>query len=152
MDESGRLFIAESLNHVVRVVDPDGRVRTFAGSGVQGYQGDGRPARKAKLNTRQALRIDKQGQLLIGDEHNHVIRVVQPDGTILTLLGTGAPGLATDGMLAGEAPRNGPEDFIVGLEGSLLVADSDNRRLIVLGTDGQVSSFAGVGPDADAKQ
>ena len=152
LDESGRLYIADSMNHVVRVVDPDRRIRTVVGSGVQGYQGDGGPAHKAKLNSPQALRIDNQGQLLIGDEHNHAIRVVQHNGTILTLLGTGAPGLATDKILAGDAPLNDPEDFIMRLDDSLLVADGDNRRLIVLGIDGQVSSFAGVGLDADAKQ
>jgi sugar lactone lactonase YvrE len=152
LDKFGRLYVADSLNHVVRVVDPDGWIRTLAGTGVRGYRGNGGSARQAVLDTPQALGLDTEGRLLIGDEHNHVIRVVRHDGTIFTLLGTAGPGLAADGTRADQAPLNDPEDFVMRPDGSLLVADGDNRRLLALRADGYVSNFAGVGLSADVSQ
>jgi hypothetical protein len=94
---TGNLLIADSNNHRVREVDSAGRISSRAGWGELGYGGDGGDAHLARLDSPQSLGFDCAGRMYIGDEHNHVIRVVDLDGTIRTLVGTGAPGLARDG-------------------------------------------------------
>jgi sugar lactone lactonase YvrE len=89
VDEVGNLFIAEPDNHCVRKVAPDGIVGTVAGTGMQGFSGDGGPALTAQLNFPSDLVFDTAGNLLIVDSGNGRIRKVSPAGTITTLLGGG---------------------------------------------------------------
>ena len=41
VDGKGNVFIADSMNNVVRLVDSNGTIVTIAGNGVAGYNGDG---------------------------------------------------------------------------------------------------------------
>jgi len=80
IDAMGRLFIADSDNQRVRVVDPStGTISTVAGNGVQGYSGDGGPARDAALFRPFGIALDAAGDLYIADTFNNRIRrVVTP--------------------------------------------------------------------------
>lgn len=73
----GDVFIADTYNHVVRRVDTDGIITTFAGQmAAKGYAGDGGPPSEALLNEPSGLEFDAQGNLYIADRVNSVIRVV----------------------------------------------------------------------------
>ncbi|MCC7262178.1 MAG: hypothetical protein IT369_06610 [Candidatus Latescibacteria bacterium] len=75
----GRLYVADELNHRVRVIDLDqGTIETVAGNGVEGFGGDGGPAGAALLNRPVGLEFDGQGRLYIADTYNHRIRRVNP--------------------------------------------------------------------------
>ena len=141
-----RLLIADGANNRVREVDEDGIIRTVVGSGEVGYSGDGGPALEARLDSPQSLGFDCTGRMYIGDEHNHVIRVVEPDGTIRTLVGTGTPGRAPDGAVGQEAPLNDPENMHVTCDGTVYVTDGDNARVIEVQPDGTVRRIAGMEP------
>ena len=74
----GRVLIADWGNHVVRVVDRDGIISTFAGTpGKPGFGGDGGPAIKAKLCEPKGVFGLFDGRVLITDWGNHVVRVVE---------------------------------------------------------------------------
>src|SRR5690348_2820313 len=73
-DSQGNLYIAEAGNHVVRKVDPAGNITTVAGTGTQGFSGDGGPAMLAQLDSPQGLALDGINYLYIADTHNHRIR------------------------------------------------------------------------------
>jgi hypothetical protein len=60
-DENGRLFIADTDNNVIRMVDTNGKISTVAGTGSSGYSGDGGPAVNAELNTPYAVFVDNSG-------------------------------------------------------------------------------------------
>jgi hypothetical protein len=88
------------------------------GTGEAGNSGDGGPADRARLRGPESVFVDNGGRLYIGDEYNHNIRVVDPDGTISTLIGDGAPGYAVVGQPAATAPLNDPEYLLVRRDGS----------------------------------
>lgn len=76
LDERGQLFIADQLNHRVRLVTPDGKISTIAGAGAPGFSGDGGTARDAMLYAPFGLGVTDEGLLLVGDTLNHRLRTV----------------------------------------------------------------------------
>jgi len=145
IDHRDRLIIADSLNHRVRVIDPEGRLVTIAGTGDRGFSGDGGPATEAKFNSPEGLFEDAAGRLYIGDELNHAIRLMDLDGTVSTVMGTGAPGRAVLGQAAHGAPLNDPENVIVDPAGDVVITDGDNGRVVRITKDGTVHLLAGKG-------
>jgi myo-inositol-hexaphosphate 3-phosphohydrolase/sugar lactone lactonase YvrE len=76
VDSAGNLYIADEVNHRIRWVDPSGTIRTFAGTGVSGFSGDGGLATSARIRGPRGVAVDPQGRVLIGDTGNHAIRRV----------------------------------------------------------------------------
>jgi sugar lactone lactonase YvrE len=146
LDKDDNLLIADSNNNVIRRVGSDGIIRTIAGTGQEGYDGDGGPPRAAKLNSPQSLGGDFAGRIYIGDEHNNAIRVLEPDGTIRTLVGSKGPGFSGDGGPASEAQIADPENIWVRKDGFILISARDNARLRIVSPDGIINTFAGRGP------
>lgn len=83
-------------------------IRTFAGTGVKGFSGDGGPAEKAQLNNPFGVARGPDGALYICDTDNHRVRKVAPDGTISTVAGNGTRGWSGDGGPAIAASLNEP--------------------------------------------
>ena len=74
----GRLYIADSGNHVIRVVDfASNRIETIAGTGTAGFSGDGGPAASARLDMPLGIGFDADGNLYIADTNNNRIRRVK---------------------------------------------------------------------------
>jgi sugar lactone lactonase YvrE len=74
----GNLYIADSYNHVIRMVDGAGVITTVVGTGTSGYDGDGGIPTLAQLHRPWGIAFDAVGSLYIADTYNHVIRVVGP--------------------------------------------------------------------------
>mgnify|MGYP001254056237 CR=1 FL=1 len=128
LDAAGNLFIADTLNHVIRRLAVDGTISTVAGSGTAGAQGDGGPARLALLSQPFGVALDDDGTLYIGDRGNFKVRRVTPDGVIDTLAGTGIEGATGDDGPATAATFG----YLarVALDGDgLLIADQSNARV-----------------------
>ena len=124
-DSAGDLFFAETARHVVRRVSPTGILSTVAGTGVQGFGGDGGPAVAALLDSPGAVALDGAGNLFIADSHNHRIRRVDAgSGGITTLAGTGQVGASANGTLAKNAQMDRPTAVAFDTAGSLFFADS----------------------------
>ena len=85
-DAAGNLYFAETANHVVRRVTPTGVLTTVAGTGVQGFGGDGGAATAAMLDSPLAIAIDASRNLYIADSHNHRIRRVDAVSGMITSL------------------------------------------------------------------
>jgi len=73
---TGMLFVADCDNSRVRRVDATGTITTVAGTGCEGYSGDGGPACAAELADPHGLSLTPEGHLLIGEPRNHCIRLV----------------------------------------------------------------------------
>ena len=78
--QDGSVYIADTENSCVRVIDPDGTIRTFAGiCGERGYAGDSGPADEALLHRPFGVAVDMDGKVYISDTYNSAIRVVEPE-------------------------------------------------------------------------
>ena len=145
-DAAGNLYVADRDNHVVRMISTAGTVTTVAGSGQQGFTGDGGLATSAALNTPSGVAVDASGNLYIADSHNHRIREVS-GGTIKTVAGNGAAGFTGDGGVATAAELDLPSAVAVDASGNLYIADTNNQRIRVL-TGTNISTVAGNGEES----
>ena len=145
LDAAGNVYVADFFNHRIRRIAPDGTISTFAGTGEQGYAGDGGPAVDAQLNSPTDVAVDASGNVYVADFFNHRIRRIAPDGTISTFAGTGESGYGGDGGPAAEAQLNRPWGVAVDASGTVYVADESNDRIRLIGPDGTITAFAGTG-------
>ncbi len=131
MDRQGNVYIADTMNHRVRVVDArTGIITTIAGVGQPRFGGDGGPATAAGLNEPAALGWNGKGTLYVADQSNNRIRAVDvATGHIRTVAGTGAAAYNGDGIPATEAALAGPSGLTCGEDGTLFIADTFNGRI-----------------------
>lgn len=138
----GSVLISDYDNHRVRLVGADGTIATFAGTGVDGFAGDGGPATLAQLShPRDTVRL-ADGSILIADSTNERIRRVAADGTISTVAGTGASGSSGDGGPAVLATFSGLRDLGLLADGAVLISDQSNDRVRRMDTDGLVHAHS----------
>jgi sugar lactone lactonase YvrE len=104
-DASGSLYFADTANHRIRRIDAStGLITTIAGTGTQGYSGDGAAALSAAIDSPTGIAIDPSGNLYLADTHNHRIRkITSSTGLISTIAGTGVPGFSGDSAPASAA-------------------------------------------------
>jgi sugar lactone lactonase YvrE len=131
VDDGGNVYILERDGHALRRVDPAGRIRTVAGTGVAGFSGDGGPAREAELRGPKHISMDG-ADVLISDTENHVIRRYSPaDGKVNRVAGTGTKGESgLDGppdQCALDRPHGAQVDPATG---ALYISDSFNHRVL----------------------
>jgi RHS repeat-associated protein/CSLREA domain-containing protein len=141
----GSLYIADSSNHRIRRIAPDGIITTIAGTGTAGYSGDGGQATLARLNEPEGLAFGSDGSLYVAEASNHRVRRITPDGIITTFAGTGTAGSIGDGGLATLARLNSPDALAMGTDGVLYIAEQDGHRIRRIGTDGIIATVTGTG-------
>ena len=144
-DAGGNIYIADSGNHRIRRVDPDGIITTVAGNGTQGFSGDGAAATNASLARPSGVAVDTVGNLYISDSTNSRIRKVDIAGIITTVAGNGTPGFSGDGGTATNASLGSTGDVAVDAAGNLYFADPSNRRIRKVDTNGVITTVAGNG-------
>jgi DNA-binding beta-propeller fold protein YncE len=147
VDAGGGFYVADTFNHRVRWVDPDGVVTTVLGTGVAGAAGDGGPGAQAQLNWPHSVALDPTGpRLLVADSANHRIRRLDlATGTVTTVAGTGQAGFGGDGGPATAALLNDPKGVLAGPRGEVYIADSANDRVRLVDPSGIISTLAGSG-------
>jgi sugar lactone lactonase YvrE len=151
IDAAGNLLIADALGQRIRAVAAStgtfygqpmtaGDIYTVAGTGTNGYSGDGGPATNAELSNPGAVAVDGTGNLVIADTGNNRIRVVAARtgtfygqkvtaGDIGTVAGNGSYGYFGDGGPASQAEISGPAGVAVDGTGDLVIADTGNNRI-----------------------
>ena len=142
-DAAGNLYIALRNAHSVRKIDAFGVITTVAGSGQQGFGGDGGSATSALLDSPQGIAVDAGGTLYIADSRNHRVRAVV-SGIISTIAGTGVAGFSGDSGSATAAQLDLPTAVSVDASGNLFVADTNNQRIRRISA-GVITTVAGSG-------
>jgi DNA-binding beta-propeller fold protein YncE len=133
----GDLLIADAHNHRVRRVDREtGTIMTIAGSGKEGFAGDGGPAEEALLRMPSAVAVAQNGDVYIADTLNYRVRVIDhATGFIHTIAGRGVPRdpeNVGDGGPATDAWLNMPSDVSIAPNGDLYIADMHHQRVRVV--------------------
>jgi streptogramin lyase len=145
----GALYICERGLHRIRRWDPrTDQLATYAGTGVEGFAGDGGPATAARLSEPHELRFDRAGNLYWTDMKNHVIRRVEREtGIITTFAGIGGQaGFSGDGGPATQARLKQPHSLAFDTGGNLYIADIGNHRIRrVDARSGVIETIAGTG-------
>ena len=107
----------------IRKLSPGGQVTTFAGTGVEGFSGDGGPATAAQFNGPTDAIVTPDGDVLVADEFNHRIRKIAPDGTISTVAGDGDDSCGAQSGAASAAAFRWPRALALDPRGGYFVLD-----------------------------
>jgi sugar lactone lactonase YvrE len=123
VDSKGNMYILERAGHALRMVTPDGKIRTVAGTGKRG--GADGPALQAQLASPKHIAIDSEDNVIIADDQNERIRIYNPrKRTLKSILGIGV-----------ERPQTAlsqPHGVCVHADGSIYVVDTGHHRIIRL--------------------
>jgi hypothetical protein len=153
VDGSGDIFIADTLNNVVREVSAStGTITTIAGVGTAGSTGSGGLATNALLTAPSGVFVDGFGDVFIADTGNNVVReVVATNGSVAgaiikTVAGNGSAGNSGDNGFAIQAELSSPTGIYVDNAGDIFIADMGNNRVReVLASTGFIVPVAGTG-------
>lgn len=168
-DDRGNVYVADTLNHLIRKVAPDGTVTTLNAASTRVVQvvpgavepagdfADG-PIASAKFNEPSGLALDAKGNLFVSDRGNQTIRYIDfAAGTVTTVAG-GTPTYAAGSLYAAGDYADGPaadarfyapEGLAVAPDGTLVIADGLNHAVRLL-KDGKVTTLAGEGGEYGA--
>lgn len=156
-EHDGKIYIADTMNHLIRVIDiASGTVDRFAGQVFEGvwdhdqlpstpeinelkgwpaYAGDGGDRLDAQFNSPRDIEVDADGNVFVADTENHCVRKIDTAGVVTTVAGTcGVPGFDGDGGPATAAKLFKPYGIELTPDGDLIVADSGNHifRKVIL--------------------
>ena len=148
VDAAGNLIYSDPVLRKVRRITTDGVVETVAGTGESGSGGDGGPALEATISSPEALALGPNGSLYFFDSGTRRVRRIGADGVITTIAGgvdhipetfTGDGGPATQATLSNRV------DIAVASDGTLYLADAENKRIRRVSPDGIIQTIAGNG-------
>jgi sugar lactone lactonase YvrE len=165
LDGAGNIFVSDSYNHVVRLVNTQTTAITYAGVTIQPNSiatiagagagcanqtdsvGDGCPATAGQMNLPDGIALDRNNNLYIADFYGERIRRVDAStGVITTVAGDGYGGFSGDGGPATSAELYNPSRISVDAAGNLYIADFYNNRLRRIdGATGNITTLAGTG-------
>jgi uncharacterized protein (TIGR03437 family) len=161
LDAAGNVYIADSLNNRVRMVNAQGVISTFAGNGTvnpPGFWGDTGAATDASLHLPTALAVDSSGKVYIAAAADNTVRVVTTDGLINLFAGSGYAGYYGDynagtvtsgvctGCVAGTAILAGltnPQGVAIGPNNTILIADTGNGSIRSVSSAGIITTISG---------
>lgn len=126
----GDLYVCDSStssggNRVRKVLRSNENIYAFAGSGTNGYSGDGGQAISATLKGPYSCYGDSNGAIYIADYGNYVLRKVAADGIITTIAGTGVSGTVVSGSAATSTPLTNPSAIVVATTGDIFFTASN---------------------------
>ena len=152
LDPAGeRLYMADLDNRRIRMIDlRSSTVSTVAGNGESGKPADGSTADSSPLVDPRAVTVDRGRNVYVLERSGNALRIVDSQGKIRTVAGTGEKGLSGDGGDALKATMNGPKHLCIDRDGSVLIADTENHDIRRYSpADGKITRVAGSGKRGD---
>ena len=127
----GAVYVMERQGSCLRLVEPEGgAISTVSSTGETGYGGDGGPIAAAIYDRPKEMTVDGDGDVLVVDTENHVIRLIDwAAGQVTTIAGTGQSGFNGDDIPATQATLGRPHGVAIGPDGSFYIGDTENHRI-----------------------
>ena len=147
VDAFGNVILADTDNHRIRQVGPDGRIRTLIGTGIGGVGPEGLPGAQTLLRGPRAVCADHAGTLYVVDTSNHRVLRAALGAAIVTAAGDGSPGDDGDGRLGRLAQLNQPSACALDTAGNLFIADTMSNRIRRVTPAGAIATVAGTGAE-----
>jgi sugar lactone lactonase YvrE len=141
-DRLGFIYVADTLNHVIRRISPAGEVITFAGVAGQPGLVNGCGS-EVRLNLPRGLVVDQNGVIYVADTGNRVIRAISSEGKVTTLAGAGPAISGTADGTGASASFVAPSGITLASDGSLYVTDSSAHNIRKVTLAGVVTTLAG---------
>ena len=139
IDKAGNVFVADSLAHRIRRIDPSGNVSTFAGGGDAGLCcgqfRDGQGA-DARFHLPAGLAFDRDGNLIVADKGNDRIRSIAPNGVVSTMAGNG-----TAGSVALQVPLKGPVGVAIDRDGTIYFTEHRGNSIRRITPTGKIETI-----------
>ncbi len=148
VDDIGNVYIADMQNNRIRMMDHLGVIRTIAGTGLFGFNGDGQRAVKAHLGfptgvyVRTVNKENKKVRVYFSDTRNNKIRTVNEFGVIRTVAGSGRFGLSGDNGPAAKADFKWPASINLDENDNIYIADTYNHKIRVIYSKGIIAGDA----------
>lgn len=142
LDGANNLYIPDGGD--LRRVDTNGIITTVAGTGTNGYTGDGGPATNALISCGYVA-ADLVGNVYFSDGGDKVVRKVDLTGTISTVAGNGSATYAGNGCAAVNAELYYPVAVALDPAGDVFITDQSNVRVRKVDTNGIITTIAGIG-------
>ena len=138
-DAFGNVYVADRWLHQVFKIDARGNTSRLAGTGRRGFGGDGGPAIEAQLLWPSSVAVDPFGNVYVADAGNHRIRMIDSDGRISTIAGTGEWGEQGEGGPAIKAQLSSPHGLAADSSGNVYVAEEWSGRVLKIDPGGNIT-------------
>jgi sugar lactone lactonase YvrE len=140
VDSLGNVYVADTFNHVIRLIEPSGLVSTYAGFGTPGSSNG--VGEDATFSYPTGVAVDAERNVYVADRGNNLIRKITPGRVVTTVAGSGQAG-HVDGK--GNAARFENPAWIASTpDGTLYVTEWDKHSIRRIDRDGNVTTSAGV--------
>lgn len=129
VDASDNVYIADSYNHRILKMAPDGAVTVILGTGKSGFAAN-------QLNFPRTLAVDRAGNVFVADSYNHRVQKLTPEGEVTTIAGRGGQGNELTQL-------SYPRGVAVDDTGNVFVSDNYNHRVLKITSEGIITLAAG---------
>ncbi len=142
LDSQGNLYVADTLNHVIRKISSAGAVTTLAGSpgtsgSVNGVGGN------AQFSSPYGVAVDSAGNVYVADAGNNTLRKITPGGSVSTFAGRDGSNAGNLDGNGADARFNSPSGVTIDRAGNVYVADTNNHTIRKISSAGTVTTLAG---------
>ncbi len=144
-DGKGQLYVVDTSNNRIRLISPEGIIRSIVGNGQRIYSEDGLDALKTALLTPSSVFVDRTGIIYFSEWSGHRVRRVDPDGRIWTVAGNEQSGYVGEELNAIETSLGTPSRIFIDGQGRLYISEWSANRVRRVGRDGTINTVAGNG-------
>jgi len=145
-DSSGNIYVSDVYGQRIRKITRAGKISTYAGTGISGYNGDGMVASKTQISYPSGLTFDPAGNLVFADGGNSRVRKIDRTTTLVsTIAGDGTFGYTGDGGPATSAELGQPWELLYDSSKNLYISDVGDNVVRIVNSGGTINTFAGDG-------